>query len=382
MKILYICNEYPPFLHGGIGSFTRDIAEGMVAAGNQVTVWGCYSNIDKNIFENINGVNIYRIKFQSIHKRINQIYFILFLNFKLRKYLRNNNSFDIIECQEWQGLLPFGLNHPSYVVRLHGASVFFDKLLLRNGSRLTYFLEKLTILRAKRLVAVSKYCGKKTLDILNIKKPFKVIYNCVNSQKLLSHSKIDVVQGRIVFANSLLPKKGVFELAEAFNLIADKYPKAEIIYIGKLSFDKDGRNIRDLISERVKPEYRDRLTILGWLANSSEVYNYLVSSHVCVYPSHLEGFGIAPVESMILSKPTVFMQNGPGPEVIEDGISGILVDSKSPESIFNAVDLVFSDSNFAHLLGIEANKRAMHLFDMLTVFIPNNIKYYNLIINK
>jgi glycosyltransferase involved in cell wall biosynthesis len=382
LRILYVCNEYPPSIHGGIGSFTRDIAEGMVAAGNQVDVWGCYDNIDNDIFENINGVNIYRIKYKSTFSRINQIYFIVYLNFRLRKFLKENNSFDIIESQEWQGLFPFGLNHPAFIIRLHGASVFFDNLLNRKGSRLTHFFEKLTILKAKHLIAVSEFCGKKTLDILRIKKPFKVIHNCVNSQKFTSFSDADVVPGRIVFANSLLPKKGVFELAEAFNLIADKYSKAEIFFIGKTTYEKDGKNIRDLIFERVNPEYSDRLNILGWLANSNDVYNYLASSQVCVYPSHLEGFGIAPLESMILAKPTVFMQSGPGPEVIEDGVSGILVDSQSPESIFKAVDKVFSDSEYAYSLGIEANKRAMCLFDLFSVFIPYNIKYYNFIISK
>jgi glycogen(starch) synthase len=40
MKILYICNEYPPFVHGGIGTFVRDLAEIMHKDGNQVFIWG------------------------------------------------------------------------------------------------------------------------------------------------------------------------------------------------------------------------------------------------------------------------------------------------------------------------------------------------------
>ena len=38
MHIGLITHEYPPDSHGGVGSFTRDLAEGLVQAGDKVTV--------------------------------------------------------------------------------------------------------------------------------------------------------------------------------------------------------------------------------------------------------------------------------------------------------------------------------------------------------
>ncbi|HAD33821.1 MAG TPA: hypothetical protein DCF44_04900, partial [Chitinophagaceae bacterium] len=125
MKILYICNEYPPHLHGGIGSFTRDIAEAMYQKGHEVVVWGVYPELDYCKEECINGVRVYRLKGRKDSGRFNAFLYRYEFYRQLKRFL-NKRHFDIVECQEWRGLLPLGLNHPGFIVRLHGAAFFFD----------------------------------------------------------------------------------------------------------------------------------------------------------------------------------------------------------------------------------------------------------------
>ncbi len=375
MKILYICNEYPPNLHGGIGSFTRDLATGLVNAGVSVTIWGLYDNLENDIFETINGVNVYRIK--RIYKggRLDQLKMIWELNNKLHKFLKIN-KFDIVEIQEWQGLIPFGLKHPGYVVRLHGASIFFDKLLKRKGNRLTHILEKYTIKNAKHIVSVSKYCGLETMKLVALNKPFTTIYNGVDSNKIYPNLKIETVSGRIVFANSMLPKKGIFELAKAFNLIKENQPHATLIYIGKTGYSNNGINVKELVYSLIKPEYRKDVEILGWLNSAKEVYDYLNSAEICVYPSHMEGFGIAPVEGMMLGKPVVFMKDGPGPELIKDGKTGYLADTLNFESIAGIIENILENPQKSESVGLSALFSAKSLFDLKNVIIPKNYNYY------
>ena len=90
MRILFICNEYPPHKHGGIGSFTRDIAEGLAANGQQVTVWGLYDAVKALTIENINGVKVVRNLHKPIKSRFNQLHFIFHLNKKLKLFLKKN----------------------------------------------------------------------------------------------------------------------------------------------------------------------------------------------------------------------------------------------------------------------------------------------------
>lgn len=381
MKILYICNEYPPYLHGGIGSFTRDIACGLVNTGVKVTVWGLYNDLKEDIYETINGVQVFRIRRKNFGGRFDQLKMIWELNIKLRKFLKTN-KFDIIEIQEWQGLIPFGIKHPGYVVRLHGASIFFDKLLRRKGNRLTHILEKYTIKNAKHLVSVSDFCGIETMRLVALNKPFTTIYNGVDSNKIYPNLEIEAVSGRIVFANSMLPKKGIFELAKAFNLIKENQPHAKLIYIGKTGYSNNGINVKDIVFSLIKPEYRNDVKILGWLNSANEVYDYLNSAEVCVYPSHMEGFGIAPVEGMMLGKPVVFMKDGPGSELINDGETGYLADTLDFKSIANYVILALSNKADSAKIGKKALISSRLLFDLNNVIIPKNINHYNKIINK
>ncbi len=375
MKILYICNEYPPHKHGGIGSFTRDIAEGLASANNDVTVWGLYDTLPTEVNEKINGVKVIRVPFPVVKSRFKHLFFIFTLNRKLKKFLKEH-SFDIIECQEWQGLLPFGINHPGFVIRLHGAAIFFDKLLNRPGNRLMHLLEKRTIRKANNIVAVSDYCGRVTLNFAEIRRKYKVIYNGVNKARLNGFKQPGYTTHSIVFANSVLPKKGVFELAEAFNLVSKKFPQATLTIIGKLGYQEDGINVKDLILKKLNPQSLPKVNVTGWLENANDVYHHLATAHICCYPSHMEGFGIAPVEAMALGKPVLFMKNGPGPEVIEDGVSGVLADCTSSDDIANKIIALFDGKIDAAYLGANAEKRVTSLFDLKNVFIPNNIAYY------
>jgi glycosyltransferase involved in cell wall biosynthesis len=382
MKILYICNEYPPYQHGGIGSFTRDIAEAMLKAGNEVYVWGVYATLTEKVEEYINGIIITRETCRPDGGRLNSVLFRIKFRQKLEKFLFQN-KFDIVECQEWQGLLPFGLGHPGYVVRLHGAAVFFDVLLNRKGGRLTHWYEKQMLKNAENLVAVSQFCGEETLKICDLEnKPFTVIYNSIDTERIVKFKQETFEEYKIVFANTVSRKKGVFELVEAFNIIAEKFPKATLYIIGKLHYTEGGVNIKDLLLEMVNPKFGDRLQITGWLNCADEVFEHISSAHVCVYPSHMEGFGIAPVEPMVLGKPVLFMNNGPGPEVIEDKVSGLLVDSHSPEDIAENIEYIFENPKLANEMSANAMNRVSRLFDKNGVFLKNNDNYYHSLLHE
>ena len=62
MKILYISREYPPETgFGGIGTYTKCIAEGMAARGHEVHVISG-NMINENQIQNVNDVTIHRIR--------------------------------------------------------------------------------------------------------------------------------------------------------------------------------------------------------------------------------------------------------------------------------------------------------------------------------
>jgi len=86
-------------------------------------------------------------------------------------------------------------------------------------------------------------------------------------------------------------------------------------------------------------------------------------AHVCVYPSYIETFGYAPAEAMSVGKPVIYSNTGPGPELIQDGISGLLCDPSSPAEIANRIGHVLRSPALA--LGLAGNARltALRMFN-------------------
>src|SRR5690349_18210599 len=60
MHIGFLCNEYPPAVHGGIGSFTQTLARELVQHGHRVTAIGLYP-IPSESVENDRGVTVVRL---------------------------------------------------------------------------------------------------------------------------------------------------------------------------------------------------------------------------------------------------------------------------------------------------------------------------------
>ena len=388
--ILLNCYEYPPSIHGGVGTFTRDLAEGLTREGWTVWVIGVYSSslypLSHVTNEVKNGVNIVRIPQANTRVSLINMFIDRFRLYFYSKKLHYIHKFDIMESPESTGWYPFGSPIKPFVVRLHGAQVFFDAELSRKGSRLWHFFENLTIRNANFLVAVSKYCGNRTLEIIKYKKKFSTIYNGVDVDKILlmATDKTEplLTDPYIVFANSVIPKKGIEELLLAFNTIAVEYPTLKLVVVGKaLGMKTVGQTYLSYLTTLINPDIQSRVIFTGWLAEHSDVFNYLKHAKICIYPSHMEGQGIAPTEAMLLGRPVIFMENGPGPEVIDDRIDGLLVNTKSIKAIEGAIKELLLNADFCSELGLEAVEKVKTRFNKQT-WLKDNISLYSNLINN
>ena len=82
-----------------------------------------------------------------------------------------------------------------------------------------------------------------------------------------------------------------------------------------------------------------------------DVYEYLNAFDVFVLPSLMEGFGIALLEAMAMSKPIVASSVGGVSEVITDGKTGLLVPSKNAKALADAIIRLLRDESLRHCLG-------------------------------
>jgi glycosyltransferase involved in cell wall biosynthesis len=81
-----------------------------------------------------------------------------------------------------------------------------------------------------------------------------------------------------------------------------------------------------------------------------------------VQTSHWEGMPIALLEAMALRKPIVATAVGGVPEVVEDGVTGILLRDRNPETLAAALVGLLSDARRTHQVGEAGHERYLNHF--------------------
>ncbi len=381
MRILFVCSEYPPAPHGGIGVFVFTLAHKMEELGHQVFVIGYDKTKVSSTVEDDKGVMVFRLASpytKSKEIKISRFTFsarILLDRMYLSKQINelvSSQEIEIVESYDWSGPLWSKPNAP-LVVRLHGANSanqFFEK---KNQSRLLRFFERKNILMADYLIAVSDHIGKTTLEALNIKnKKYKLIYNGVDIQ-VFKNLKIQREKNQILFVGSVTRRKGIFQLFQAFNLVLQQMPETKLIVIGSLPMDEEQLLINDLL--KIIPEdKRDNVNFLGRISHDliPEYYN---RASIAVFPSLAEAFGLTCVEAMACGTPVIMTDKASGPELIEHCYSGILVNVEDRVELSNQILHLLENSQIRKKLGSNAINRVEKKFDLRNR-VQENIDFY------
>jgi glycosyltransferase involved in cell wall biosynthesis len=355
MNIGIICGEYPPCNNGGIGTYTKELAEGLVNKGNYVVVFGFYYpyylKVENTIVEKINGVEVVRMPFKK-YSRItlfneiaNRFSFWLFT----RKII-SEKKLDVVEVYDSTGVLPFPVQVPK-ITRLHGSVTFFGKELNRPFSRSSYWFEYLQLITSNEIVGVSRYVLDKTKIYFNLKIGGRVIHNSVQVPTTNGPEKIETTGVQyLLFFGSLLPKKGIEQLVESMNIVFKKFPNVKLYIVGKSDKIKSGVSYTDYLLNLVEPNFRDGLVFFGH-RNKEDLLPLIQKSYCCVLPSHSECFSLAPMEAMTLGVPVIYSRLHSGPELIDSGIDGLLVDPSNISDIAAKIISLLEDPEFSRDLG-------------------------------
>jgi len=379
MHILFLCNEYPPFPHGGIGAFVQMMARQLVKSGHRASVVG-FSTVAEFRQENDLGVNIYRFPKNSKGKLgLVQGYFELS---KFINKLNSHGAIDLIEGSELSfGLLP-GRLPAKKIIRIHGGHHFFSMTLGQPKRLSTSMIERYSFKRADYFCAVSHFAAETTRKLMGIKnRPIEILPNPVDIQLFRPFPEIPEQDGLIVFTGGLRKKKGIIQLLLAMPKVFEEYPFAHLRIYGADTKDRlTNQSFLQILKNEIEPAIASKIEFRGAVPHDDlPRINALAS--VLVYPSWMETQGIVVIEGMASGKPVVASQTGPGRELIEDGISGLLCNPHDPDSIADSLKHFMSDRKIRTIVGSNARKRAKELFS-LDVLIPRNIKFYEDCLNE
>jgi glycosyltransferase involved in cell wall biosynthesis len=381
MHICFLSNEYPKenFSHGGIGSFIAVLAKTLVEQNIQVSVIGINNYNQKEESFNDEGVAIYRL----VPSKITGVKWLLNSNKISQKIkeIHKKTPIYIVESPELGFSFTNKLPDIKYVIRLHGGHHFFAEFENKDIEKWQGLQERLSFKKADAFIAVSKFVKTHTEKFLSYnKKPIAYINNPISFSKFTPSGNIKRKTHNIVFVGTICEKKGVRQLIQAFQIVVKKFPNAYLDLYGQDWFTKDNPSYINFLEGEFSEEQLSQVDFKGHTAHQliPAIYE---AAHVCVFPSHMETLGLVAPEAMAMEKPVIFTKLGPGPEIIDDFKSGLLVNPLNPEDIADKIIWVFEHDNEVAKMGKQARLAAIEKFDIEKI-IHQNIDFYTSIINK
>ncbi len=167
--------------------------------------------------------------------------------------------------------------------------------------------------------------------------------------------------------------KGINELIKAFLQVHAQHKNTHLVLVGMLD------DANPITEENLKTAQTHPAITLTGNVPPAEVYNHMAMFDVLTHPTYREGFGKVLQEAMGMHLP-IITTNVPGPsEVIENGISGVLVEIKAPQDLANKMEILYKDADMRNNLARNARERAVKFFDR-PIMLQNILDDLNIII--
>lgn len=142
----------------------------------------------------------------------------------------------------------------------------------------------------------------------------------------------------------LAPQKGHRVLFDALPALRAAVPDVHVRLVGHEELSTTAE-LRAYAAER---GVADLVAFEGFRADVPQV---MADLDVFVLPSLWEGFGLVIVEAMAAGRPVVASAVGPIPEIVVDGVTGLLVPPGDPAALAEAVTRLLRDPELASALG-------------------------------
>lgn len=144
-------------------------------------------------------------------------------------------------------------------------------------------------------------------------------------------------------------EKGTFESLEAIRTLGKTHN-----HLAVLLLDRTPVNLVPRLHSSVERLRRDgiKVTDLGFLPHGSPTLrDAYAAADLLLQPSSTESFGLVYLEAWAVAVPVVAARYGAVPDVVEDGVNGLLTTYGSVDSIQHAVEQLLDNRPLAKMLG-------------------------------
>jgi N-acetyl-alpha-D-glucosaminyl L-malate synthase BshA len=263
--------------------------------------------------------------------------------------------------------------HLPFITTLHGTDITLVGL-----DRSYLPITKFGINESDGVTAISSHLRERTRENLGITREIEVIRNFVNCDFYVRNPELVAEQrprfarpgeSLLVHLSNFRPVKRVLDVIETFARVSRALP-ARLLMIG----DGPERSAAEFLAMRLG--VGDRVDFVGKQENVNEL---LALSDLMLMPSEMESFGLAALEAMACRVPAVATRVGGVPELIEDGVNGLLYEIGDVDGMAAGAISILSDPALLERLSTAARRTAQDHFCASRI-IPLYEKYYERIL--
>lgn len=329
MRIAVVIDTWFPAVGGGqINAW--EISKRISKKGNQVDIITRSNGKYKG--EELKNLNVVQLGSRSNpDNNISRIFFLIkaFLLLRRKKY-------DVIHLQAFlPGLLSPLIRHflkKPTIFTVHGTRMFEKNPEPSFG----FWLEKIILTKIKYDAEIS--VTKAFLKFKNVNRNIRVIGNGVDFKKFENIQVMKAPYPKILWVGRFDKVKRVDNLIMAMENIIQKIPKAKLTLVG---YGYEENNLQKLSK---KLNLNKHIEFVGKKTGADLIREYK-SSYLFVLPSSSEGQPITLLEAQAAYLPVVATKTGGIPEIVKDGVDGLLVTPNDINALADAIIWCLTNKN-------------------------------------
>ena len=184
----------------------------------------------------------------------------------------------------------------------------------------------------------------------------EVVYNGCNAEKFRPAKDKLAVRRRLgfdaesrllLFCGSIIERKGIYELAEAWNSFASVHREWQLIAVGRI--------VDRTLGKLLKQASKGRVHLAGPVSHE-RVKMFMQAADAYIQPSRFEGLANATMEAMATGLPVIATDTNGQRELICNGVNGWLVPPGDAAALTASLEVMVEDPRQAQQFGLAARR--------------------------
>jgi len=264
-----------------------------------------------------------------------------------------------------------------FVTTLHGTDITLVGL-----DRSYLPITRYAIQESDGVTSISNYLKEETVKHFGITQPIEVVSNFVNCDEYVPIKDESVrAEARkrlaapgeaiLMHLSNFRPVKRVVDVVKVFALVARELP-AQLVLVG----DGPERSAAEWLAHDL--QINEKVHFIG---KQERVNELLPLADLMVMPSELESFGLAALEAMACKVPSIATRVGGVPELIDDGVTGLLYPVGNVEDMAAGAVSLLKDRTRLKAMSEAGRATAQKRF-CSSLVVPQYVRYYEQVLGQ